>query len=472
MSTLNNYIIYQCSVCKRQTEIKNDSRRPDPVRCIITYKCRGRLSRVGTSNGKKFLITPPVAGLQDYIQRGTVISEPTATIENPSITLDTSALGMFTIACLTRTELTGAPPTGTHAFSILDASSTPFVVDVLEADNEQLGLGIEVLMNLFPISPSLIQSTAYTYLVSGVVQVIEGPDDSPSAIVLLFNSANTLAVYVNGVLLDPSFYDRTVDNRITLTPAIYESNNVIQIIVYNDLTPTIHSDVNVLITLSFKMLDPTIVADAEYLSNSAWGDHEAVIIPGLTLRPGELVAGQRYLMHCVDLSPLSQDTSYGIASLQGVSSSSMTSGSFVTGQLYKIMSINDTDFTLIGATLNLAGQIFTATGPGIGSGTAAPVKNLLPSEVSMLLARNPYGSYDKELNAYLSGSSQNLSLLYSQDQITGEYQLSVTESNLTQLLHSLVPSVEQTSSLFATPSLAGTASPAPALVHKYILGPT
>ena len=49
---------------------------------------------------------------------------------------------------------------------------------------------------------------------------------------------------------------------------------------------------------------------------------------------------------------------------------SATAGSFVVGQRYKIRSIGDTDFTLLGAENNFIGSFFTATSAGVGTGTA------------------------------------------------------------------------------------------------------
>lgn len=45
-------------------------------------------------------------------------------------------------------------------------------------------------------------------------------------------------------------------------------------------------------------------------------------------------------------------------------------GSFIVGTRYKIETVHSTDFTLIGASANTVGIVFTATGPGHGSGTA------------------------------------------------------------------------------------------------------
>lgn len=48
----------------------------------------------------------------------------------------------------------------------------------------------------------------------------------------------------------------------------------------------------------------------------------------------------------------------------------VNAGSFVVGDTYRIASIGTTDFTLIGATTNLVGLHFIATGVGSGTGTA------------------------------------------------------------------------------------------------------
>lgn len=48
-----------------------------------------------------------------------------------------------------------------------------------------------------------------------------------------------------------------------------------------------------------------------------------------------------------------------------------TAGAFVVGDVYVIVSVGTTDYTLIGATANTVGVSFTATGVGSGTGTAA-----------------------------------------------------------------------------------------------------
>ena len=50
--------------------------------------------------------------------------------------------------------------------------------------------------------------------------------------------------------------------------------------------------------------------------------------------------------------------------------STVTAGSFAVGTQYTIATIGTTDFTLIGASANTVGVVFTATGVGTGTGTA------------------------------------------------------------------------------------------------------
>ncbi len=45
-------------------------------------------------------------------------------------------------------------------------------------------------------------------------------------------------------------------------------------------------------------------------------------------------------------------------------------GSFVTGTVYRILSVGTTDFTLVGAASSAVGVCFKATGAGVGTGTA------------------------------------------------------------------------------------------------------
>ena len=68
----------------------------------------------------------------------------------------------------------------------------------------------------------------------------------------------------------------------------------------------------------------------------------------------------------------------------------VNAGGFIVGKKYKIVSTgsSSTDFTLIGSSNNTVGTVFTATGPGTGTGTARP-ENV---EVNIRGIRTPSGA--------------------------------------------------------------------------------
>ena len=103
-----------------------------------------------------------------------------------------------------------------------------------------------------------------------------------------------------------------------------------------------------------------------------------------------LVASSTLMDLSIPLSKIKPNTEYrilssdSIISLLGVSTSiligdiflsntsgTIKSGSFINGVTYKIVSVGDTDFTLIGSSSNENGIIFVASGPGTGTGIAS-----------------------------------------------------------------------------------------------------
>lgn len=56
--------------------------------------------------------------------------------------------------------------------------------------------------------------------------------------------------------------------------------------------------------------------------------------------------------------------------LRSTAGATVSAGSFVVGTQYTILSVGSTDFTLIGASANTVGVVFTASGVGSGDGTA------------------------------------------------------------------------------------------------------
>lgn len=87
-----------------------------------------------------------------------------------------------------------------------------------------------------------------------------------------------------------------------------------------------------------------------------------------------------------------QATSFNVYGQQAptslnVASSVVTAGSFVPQKTYKISIPGNTDFTLIGAANSTAGTVFTATGVGVGSGTAIPYKPSLDLSKIVFVSR-------------------------------------------------------------------------------------
>jgi len=70
----------------------------------------------------------------------------------------------------------------------------------------------------------------------------------------------------------------------------------------------------------------------------------------------------------------------------------LAASALVAGTTYRITSLGDTDFTLIGAASNTVGVQFTATGAGTGTGTAAEDSVLTSDAPLVLLSTGPLTS--------------------------------------------------------------------------------
>ena len=104
----------------------------------------------------------------------------------------------------------------------------------------------------------------------------------------------------------------------------------------------------------------------------------------------------------------------------------VTAGSFVTGTSYKITTVGTTNFTLIGASSNTVGIVFTATGAGSGTGTAikaADVElNCHPLDSGLVMSSGVYS------NTYgLTGYPG-----YPVVQVTNSKEVVIAAPNLTQ----------------------------------------
>ena len=198
----SKYIVYKCSVCSRETELLLDGRRPDPSRCNITLSCRGKLERVGERGAREFLFTPIVPGLQDYIPRGTKITPaPALTVPNPITIFTADGDGIIALSSI-QSVLVGS----NREFFVIDEDGNEFTAEILSS-SYTLPQGVSIRALLFEISPELLTASKYTYVITGAVQLVNGTSDDGRN--LRFNSTNKIAVYVNGVELDPSASDHS-----------------------------------------------------------------------------------------------------------------------------------------------------------------------------------------------------------------------------------------------------------------------
>jgi hypothetical protein len=82
----------------------------------------------------------------------------------------------------------------------------------------------------------------------------------------------------------------------------------------------------------------------------------------------------------------------------------VTAGSFVIGNIYTIVAVGTTNFTLIGASANTVGVVFTATGAGSGTGTARNTyKNTTGKPIVVNVVSDQGSSFSATLTATISG---------------------------------------------------------------------
>ena len=411
MSATPKYIVYKCSVCSRQTELVLDGNRPDPTRCNITEKCRGLFTRVGERSIREFLFTPIVPGLSDFIPRGTaIIPAPQLSVPNPITIFTASGDGIIAMSVVRRTIV------GTTAeFSIIDDTDTNVVLEVHPTSFVN-PISISVRAVLFEISAELLTSSQYTYVVKGPVAIVSGQDNSAESKNLRFTNANKITVFVNGIELTGTEYDRSVNDQITFTPIIYDSNNIVEIFVYKDLSTAISNSNQVV--LEFRTLVPSVLTDIALRELDCWGNFSAAIIDGI----------ERFTLFCTDLSSLNVNKSYGVAK-------------FETDDIF---------------------------------GNPHTIKT---SEVYILLGKEPFSFRDKELYAYLPGPSlvdlQSV-MTYNISTASGSLFLTVDSSAITQVFNPIngsrvITAIPVISIITSAPgtALAGSEN----LKQKYILGP-
>ena len=113
-------------------------------------------------------------------------------------------------------------------------------------------------------------------------------------------------------------------------------------------------------------------------STSGMTENDPVLFTGSVFTGSEVAVGN--IVYYVD--QVVDGTKFTIKSTRSTNTpltlgaftpSADSASSIVPGQTYKIVSVGSTDFTLIGASSNTVGVVFTATAAGTGSGTASKV---------------------------------------------------------------------------------------------------
>ncbi len=98
------------------------------------------------------------------------------------------------------------------------------------------------------------------------------------------------------------------------------------------------------------------------LADNATVRGNTVSVPGTTVAVSSVTTGRRYKILTLG------DTAATYASIGAITTSA--SNGFEIGRQYIILTVGTTDYTLIGASANTVGVIFTALGAGSGTGTA------------------------------------------------------------------------------------------------------
>lgn len=402
------FTVYRCDVCSRQIELESEPARPDPQRCTITYKCTGHLIVIGGRNSRSELFPPVVFGLTDYIQRGTVIAQRAALQPTPQVNLLT-ADNQLTLAGVFK-RFDGVD----YFFSVVDKDGNVVDLELTTALDRIPSSATQLALQLFEVTPQFLNYSQFTYGRGANTQVVQGPDDSPSRLVLRFTSTDNVQVFVNGVQLESSQFDRTVDNVITFTPLLTDSSNVIQVFIYQDIDTLISS--STFYPVSFRALAEQVTADVGQRSVNAWGDVYSATLAGY----------ERLLMFSQGFNSLAPGLRYGLA------------------QVTAVGPLQPTPFEVRATDLNL------------------------------LLATDPFAFEDKNLRALAnldSLATGDAQLQLTQDVASGKYSLACDETLLTSTFEpiSVAPADAPT---LTNANRSETSQVATQVTNPFILGPS
>jgi len=199
---MTNFTQFKCDTCHRKTEQLINQTHATLTKCTITYKCAGTLIKIGSSDTQTLTTTANYnSTLPNWVPRGTVV--PVGSPVPASQPTINSAQDILSIAI----------PTADAT-----ESSLTMVLEIQQVSNNSF--------------------TEFLFNRTGPVSLLAGKDDSSKRISLSFSNGSNpdvLVVYVNGVEIDSSLYNRTVANRLTFNPVLSSETSLIQVLVYQQV---------------------------------------------------------------------------------------------------------------------------------------------------------------------------------------------------------------------------------------------
>lgn len=237
---MSNFEVFKCNVCNRKIEKLVDQKRAPISKCNITYKCRGNLVKVSESDTKTMSGPATEANISNWVPRGQLEATKQTNIANNS----------------------------DYKHSLVNVNSAQDVLSI--AADETVVNNINELDFVFKVKRlSNAQYVEYFYNRPSNTSLISGQDDSSKRLALRFTSADTIQVYLNGVVQDPSAYDRSVPGRIVFGQPLTSESNQIRVLVFKQ-------DASEYVKLRFVRNDLSTVISH---GTSAWGNVEKIAYP-------------------------------------------------------------------------------------------------------------------------------------------------------------------------------------------------
>jgi hypothetical protein len=230
--------------------------------------------------------TPTVVGLLDRIKRG--VSRVESTI---SPGLDKVNLSSFASSNGLSLALVQSAATLAERFYYVNSGGVAKILERTSLIAAQ-PTTLAVTAVLFELTPAALEYKRFTYNRIGRAIYVQGKDDSAAQGLLSFGLTDNVRVFVNGVLLDSTLYDKSALGTITFTPELESPALLIEVFVYKSLTQFFTDDQA--IRLTFVPLVPL----APERAACAWGDVISV--------------AQYTPIFCPDVSALDRSKNYGL----------------------------------------------------------------------------------------------------------------------------------------------------------------